>query len=312
MNAGAEQRRRALDLRIALHAEIRDFFQARGVREVETPVLDPMGPMEAHIEGFQLADASPPHFLRASPEFFHKRLLAEGFGDLFEIARVFRRGERGSRHRPEFTLLEWYRLGFDHHRLMEEVAELVRCAFALVGRSITVRKIGYGEWFAPLGVDPFTAGTESLAAAAHAHGLQGGGDMAREEWIALIAGGLLPRFHRADELLFIHGFPLDQAAYARIIEGEPPVAARFEAFIGPLELANGYWEVTSLEEQRARFARDNAQRSRRGLAARAVAAEVETAFAAGLPECAGVALGIDRLLMAMLGAQDIAEVLLFP
>ncbi len=312
MSAGAERRRRALDLRLALYAEIRDFFRARGVREVETPVLDPMGPMEAHIEGFQVADASPPRFLRSSPEFFHKRLLAEGFGDLFEIARVFRRGERGARHRPEFTLLEWYRLGFDHHRLMEEVAELVGCAVALVGRSITVRKIGYGEWFAPLGVDPFTASTARLAAAARAHDLHGAGEMAREDWIALIAGALLPRLHDPDELLFIHGFPVDQAAYARIIGGEPPVAARFEAFIGPLELANGYWEVTSLEEQRARFARDNAERVRRGLAPRGVAAEVEAVLAHGLPECAGVALGIDRLLMAMLGSEDIAEVLLFP
>lgn len=306
----AAERFRAEALRHRLYAEIRDFFAARGVREVETPILDPMGPMEPHIEGFSVGDGRSQ--LRASPEFFHKRLLAEGFGDLFEIARVFRRGERGPYHRPEFTLLEWYRVGFDHFRLMEELAALVASAFELVGRPLEVRMVDYRAWFSPLALDPFAADAETLARAASAHGLFPLGAMEREDWLELLAGAVLPRFHAPEELLFVHGFPEAQAAYARILPGAPPTAARFEAFLGPLELANGYWEVTDAEEQRRRFIRDNERRRRRGLPARQPAPEVEAAFARGIPDCAGVALGLDRLLLAMLGGSDLAKVLLFP
>lgn len=310
---GAEHRRfQAEALRQRLYAEIRDFFAARGVREVQTPILDPMGPMEPHIEGFCASSGRQQWFLRASPEFFHKRLLARGFGDLFEIARVFRAGEHGPRHRPEFTLLEWYRLGFDHRQLMAEVAALVQSGFALLGRALDVRELSYREWFAPLGLDPFVATAEEMAEAARAHGLEVASPMDREDWLMLLGAAILPRFHRANELLFVYGFPLEQAAYARILPGEPPTAARFEAFLGALEIANGYWEVTDLEEQRQRFAHDNAIRAKRGLPPRTVPPEVEAAFAQGLPECAGVALGIERLLMAMLGSEDIAEVALFP
>ncbi|MDW8479422.1 MAG: EF-P lysine aminoacylase EpmA [Xanthomonadales bacterium] len=299
---------RAMALRMRLHAAIREFFAARGVREVETPILDPMGPCEPHIEGMRVLAPEGERFLRASPEFFHKRLLSLGFGDLFEIARVFRAGERGAHHRPEFTLLEWYRIGFDHWRLMAELEALLAVAFALVGRALRARRLSYREWFAPLGLDPFAAPREALLEALAAAGVPPPEACDRQAALELLAAAVLPRRHEPDELVLVHGFPAQQAAYARILAGDPPTAARFEAFVGPLELANGYWEVTDAAEQRQRFERDNAERRRLGRPERRPDPAVLAAFERGIPDCAGVALGLDRLLLAMLGGEDLAAI----
>jgi lysyl-tRNA synthetase class 2 len=303
----------ALRLRARLNTCIRGFFEARGVLEVETPILSQAGNTEPRIESFEAGWTGPSHagerrrFLRTSPEHALKRLLASGVGDCYELGRVFRR------HNPEFTMLEWYRVGWDHHRLMDEVAVLVEAALALVGASCRVRRSSYRDLFgAALGIDPFTAPVAELASALDGHGVAADG-LRRDDWLDLLLTHRLQPAFPADQLLLLHGFPPSQCALARIVDqGLGPEAQRFEAFLGPLELANGYHELTDAAEQRARFAADNAERCARGQAQVPVDERLLAALQHGMPACAGVALGVDRLLSAMLGAASIDDVVALP
>ena len=310
----------ALRLRARLYATIRAFFAERDVLEVETPVLSMAGNTDANIESFSLefsgrTDGAPrTRWLRTSPEFPLKRLLAAGVGDCYELGRVFRNGEAGGRHNPEFTMLEWYRVGWDHRRLIGETVELVQAALALVGRSASVTTTTFRDLYRErLGLDPFTAGDAELRTALGDVEIDATG-LNRDDWLDLLmTHRLQPGFDR-DGILVVRDYPASQCALAKVRGGqcgEPAVAERFELYLGALELANGYHELTDADEQRARFLRDHATRAARGAAQPPLDEGLLAAMAFGLPACAGVALGIERLLMAMTGTDRIADVLAF-
>lgn len=308
----------AIHLRARLNANIREFFALRDVLEVETPVLSVAGNTDPNIMSFSLqfsgrTDGAPrTRWLRTSPEFALKRLLTAGMGDCYELGRVFRDGEAGGRHNPEFTMLEWYRIGWDHQRLIDEVAALVNDALALVGRSATLRRIAWRELYRErLGIDPVSASDESLRHALGDVRIVPDG-LTRDDWLDLLLTHRLQPSFPEDELLAVYDYPASQAALARIRPGNPPVAERFELYLGPLELANGYHELTDPSEQRTRFSRDLELRRARGAPTPPVDENLLGALQSGLPACAGVALGVDRLLMAMLRTTSIAAVLAFP
>ena len=308
----------ALRARARLNACIRAFFEARGVLEVETPVCSAAANTDPNISSFFLdysgpqAGASRRRYLRTSPEFALKRLVAAGVGDCYELGRVFRDGEAGGRHNPEFTLLEWYRLGWDHHRLMDEVQALVQDCFALVGRSLRPRRLSYAELYRDgLGLDPFTASREALLEPLQPWSIDPAG-LSRDDLLDLLMSHCIEPSRAPDELLLVHGFPPSQAALARIEgEGADARASRFEAFVGGVELANGYHELTDASEQRRRFEADLELRRQRGQAELPCDLRLLAALGAGLPDCAGVALGVDRLLMRMLDLDRIDAVLAF-
>jgi elongation factor P--(R)-beta-lysine ligase len=307
----------ALRLRAQLNALVRGFFAERGVLEVETPLLSRAGNTDPNIASFAVAfsgrtDGGPrTRWLRTSAEFPMKRLLADGVGDCYELGRVFRDGEAGGRHNPEFTMLEWYRVGWDHLQLVDEAVALVQLALALVEREASVARIAYRDLYLDmLGIDPMTAPSEALQAA-----FDGAIDpegLSRDDWLDLLmTHRIQPRFP-PNQLLAVHDYPASQCALARVVQrGDVAVAERFELYLGPLELANGYHELRDAPEQQARFARDLQIRAQRGAALPAMDAALLEAMASGLPGCAGVALGIDRLLMAMLGTGCIEDVLAF-
>jgi len=306
----------ALRLRAWLNRLIREFFHQRNVLEVETPVLSVAGNTDPNIASFSLefggrTDGAPrTRWLRTSPEFPLKRLLAAGVGDCYELGRVFRDGEAGGRHNPEFTMLEWYRVGWDHQRLIDETVELVRAALALVGRDADVSKTSFRDLYRDrLGIDPLLATLDELRDAGAGIAIDGEG-LNRDDWLDLLmTHKLQPSFPR-DQLLAVHDYPASQSALARVREGDPPVAERFELYLGPLELANGYHELNDATEQRRRFERDQSARHERGAVVPPLDERLLEALPA-LPDCAGVALGVDRLLMALLDTQRIADVLAF-
>lgn len=310
--------RTTLALRAKLNAAIREFFVARSVLEVETPILSAGATTDPNIESFQVGFDGPvaggerARWLRTSPEFAMKRLLAAGVGDCYELGRVFRNGEAGSRHNPEFTLLEWYRVGWDHLRLMDEVAALIAFVLAVADQTAKVEHSTYRELFRQrLGLDPFTASIAELHEPLYdiridAHGLD------RDDWLdLLLTQRLQPTFPRGT-LLFLRDYPASQCALARTRgEGREAVAERFEVFLGATELANGYHELCDGDEQARRFQCDLERRAQRGLARPPIDQQLLLAMRAGLPPCAGVALGVDRLLAAMLGTERLDEVIAF-
>lgn len=311
--------RDALRLRAWVNRLVREFFHARDVLEVETPVLSVAGNTDPNIASFSLefsgrTDGAPrTRWLRTSPEFALKRLLAAGVGDCYELGRVFRDGEAGGRHNPEFTMLEWYRVGWDYQRLIGEVAELVQAALALVGRTARLRVVDYRQLYRDaLGVDPFTAGIDSLRAALGEVQVDPAG-LERDDWLDLLMTHRLQPGFDPGELLAVVDYPASQCALARLRptgDGHA-VAERFEAYLGPIELANGYHELVDAGEQTDRFARDADVRRMRGDDVPPHDARLLAALAAGMPACAGVAMGIDRLLMAMLATPRIRDVTAF-
>ncbi len=308
---------RALRLRADLYALIRRFFAERQVLEVETPMLSMAGNTDPNIESFQLQFTGPrsagagTRWLRTSPEFPLKRLLAAGIGDCYELGRVFRNGEAGVRHNPEFTMLEWYRVGWDHHQLMDETAELLKAALALAGRRATVRDTSFRQLYLDkFGFDPMTAPEEDLRSPLSVYDIDPAG-LVRDDWLDLLMTHLIQPSIPASRILLVYDYPVSQCALARIRPGDPAVAERFEAYVGPLEMANGYHELTDPAEQRARFELDLARRRARNAMEPAMDERLLAALPK-LPACAGVALGVDRLLMALLGTEKIADVLAFP
>jgi lysyl-tRNA synthetase class 2 len=296
--------------------QIRAFFASRDVLEVETPVLGAAAATDPALCSFHVAyrgPGAPPArrlFLQTSPEFSMKRLLAAGSGDIYQIARVFRDGEAGRWHNPEFTLLEWYRTGFDHRRLMDEVAALV--AGLLPDRGGFAR-FAYAELFERyVGVDPRDVDAATLAQAARRHGIDVSGDLRRAGWLDLLFTHVIePRLAELD-CVFVHGFPAAQASLARLDPSDTRIAERFELYVGGVELANGFHELTDSAEQDLRFSKDNGLRRDRGLPTMPPDHRLVAALGAGMPDCAGVALGVDRLLMLMTGAETIGDVLAFP
>lgn len=306
-----------LRLRARFNRLVREFFHARDVLEVETPAMSLAGNTEPNIASFLLAfsgrtDGAPrTRWLRTSPEFALKRLLAAGVGDCYELGRVFRNGEAGGRHNPEFTMLEWYRVGWDHLRLLDETVELVRAALALVGRDAAPVLTTFRDlYWQQLQLDPLTAGIDILRNALGDVKIDPDG-LTRDDWLDLLMTHRLQPAFAHDRLLAVHDWPASQAALARIRDDDPPVAERFELYLGPLELANGYHELCDAAEQRARFERDAVVRAQRGLPAIPMDAALLAALDHGMPPCAGVAVGVDRLLMALTGTEKIADVLAF-
>ncbi|HET9032535.1 MAG TPA: EF-P lysine aminoacylase EpmA [Dokdonella sp.] len=307
----------ALALRARLYTLIREFFAARKVLEVETPILSAAANTEPNIESFSTlfsghVDAgSAERWLRTSAEFPLKRLLAAGVGDCYELGRVFRNGEAGRRHNPEFTMLEWYRVGWDHQRLIDETVELIRQALAMVGREASLNSMTYRELFADtLGIDPFSASIDALRESLGDIEIEGTG-LQRDDWLdLLITHRIQPEFP-IDRITVIHDWPATQCALAKIRNEDPPVAERFELYLGRYELANGYHELTDPIEQGERFESDNRRRKSRGQRELPVDQNLLAALGRGMPECAGVALGIERLLMCLSGEDDIRALLAF-
>ncbi|MDX3933324.1 MAG: EF-P lysine aminoacylase EpmA [Stenotrophomonas sp.] len=306
----------ALRQRAALNAMVRRFFAEREVLEVETPILSAAGNTEPNIDSFHTdfsghRDAGARRrWLRTSPEFPLKRLLAAGVGDCYELGRVFRNGEAGGRHNPEFTMLEWYRVGWDHHRLIDETASLVQQALALVGRVATLQVIDYRTLYLQrIGVDPFEASIAELRLPLAGIQIDAAG-LGRDDWLDLLMTHCIQPHFDDTVMTVVHDWPASQAALARIRDDTPPRAERFELYLGPVELANGYHELGDAQEQRARFEADHVRRQARG----DVLPPLDEALLAALPAmpaCAGVAVGVDRLLMAMGRTARIADVLAF-
>jgi len=306
-----------LQLRARLYALIRLFFLERHVLEVETPILSAAGNTDPNIESFSTTfsghvDAGArERWLRTSPEFPLKRLLAAGVGDCYELGRVFRNGEAGGRHNPEFSMLEWYRVGWCHRRLMEETIALIEAALAMVGRRAEVLIESYRQLFLDeLGIDPLHAPIDELREPLAEYNI-GPDGLGRDDWLdLLITHKLQPAFPR-DRITVIHDYPATQCALARIRPGETPLAERFELYLGSHEVANGYHELNDAAEQRGRFERDNAVRRSRGLREIPIDESLLKVLDA-MPDCAGVALGVERLLMCLGGTDAIADVLAFP
>lgn len=295
--------------RAGLLKSIRDYFYTREIMEVETPLISAAGNPDPVIHSIR-TDAGG--YLRTSPEFALKRLLAAGSGDIFELGRVFRAGESGRSHNPEFTMLEWYRNGISYHQLMDEVAALVLHCGRGKFDQWPQRKLSYQQLFLHYaGLDPFTATEQDMRATAGAHGIHDI-ELDRKQWLDLLTGAVIQPALPEKALTFVYDFPEDQAALAKIRPGNPPLAERFELYLGRTELVNGYQELTDADEQKKRFEADNRRREERGLAVYAIDHNLVKALEHGLPECAGVALGVDRLLMAVSGVDSIGEVTAFP
>jgi elongation factor P--(R)-beta-lysine ligase len=302
-----------LGARAAMLARCREFFAARGVLEVETPILSRATVTDVHLASLEtrLAGRPRPYYLQTSPEYAMKRLLVAGCPDLYQICKVFRDGESGRLHNPEFTMLEWYRRGFDQHALMDEVEALL--GTLLGGRlALPAERITYRDAFRRvLGADPLAAPLEELSALAAARAGAAGASEDRDTALELLMGVVVGPALGRDRLTFVHDYPASQAALARLLPGTPPVAARFEAYVGGLELCNGFHELADAAEQRRRFEADRAARRARCLPLPPIDEQLLAALAAGLPDCAGVAVGLDRVLMLATACSSIREVLTF-
>jgi lysyl-tRNA synthetase class 2 len=301
----------ALRKRAQVLAGIRAFFAARSVLEVETPTLATALVPEPHIRHFVTAgegSGSPSRarlYLLSSPEATMKRLLAAGSGPIYQICRAYRHGESGALHNPEFTLLEWYRPGFDHFGLMQEVDDLLQ---QLLGTGAAERVTYRDAFLQQVGIDPFEASAGDLDACARACGYQGS-DLDRDGCLDLIMAEAVGPELGLRRPTFVYDYPASQASLARI---RPPMAERFELYLGGLEVANGCHELADAEEQERRFLVEISRTSRADADRTPVDERLLAALRFGLPDCAGVAVGVDRLLMHAVGARSIDQVMAFP
>jgi lysyl-tRNA synthetase class 2 len=324
-----------LERRASALAQVRAFFAKRSVIEVDTPIIVNAPVTDVHIHSAEVHFINDPamgsgafrrFFLHTSPEFAMKRLLAAGSGDIYQICHVARGLERGRHHNAEFTLIEWYRNGYTLEQLMHEVDGLARAVLGPIALPFATQYVTYRDAFVnALGVDPLEAPLAELQAAALDLGFTlptaqpapnarraDLADSTRDELLDfLMAAHIGPRLGRK-ALTFIHRYPASQAALARLDHSDPRVALRFELYCQGIELANGFHELAAAPEQRARFEHDLAERARRGLPTHGLDERLLAALSHGLPDCAGVALGFDRLLMLATGATHIDEVLPFP
>jgi len=304
----------ALKRRATLLAEARAFFAERQVLEVETPALSASAVSDPQIESLacDVAGVARRFYLATSPEYALKRLLAAGSGDIYQICRVFRDAERGRWHNPEFTMVEWYRRGFDEIALMAEVEDFVARLLAPSRRFSAAQHLTYSQALERYaGVDIRGAGDADLSAAAVRHGVACDGKLDRDAKLDLLMGLVVgPQLGR-ESPCFVCDYPASQAALARLKPGHPPVAARFELYIDGLELANGFHELADSAEYRARFNKDLATRRARGQVQPPVDEHLLAALDAGMPDCAGVALGFDRLVAIDLKCDRLADAMAF-
>lgn len=300
--------------RAELLANLRHFFFDLGVSEVDVPVLARSTVTDSNIESITTELYGDSGYLQTSPEYFMKRLLAAGSGDIYCLGKAFRNGEAGQRHNPEFTLLEWYRCGWDEHQLMEEVADLINQVYTASGQPpLAVHRGSYADYFAQvLAVDPHTAPLEQLQQLAVTAGSESWAGESRANCLDLLFS-LRVEPQLPGGLVFVYDYPICQSALAQTATNGhgQNVSRRFEAFIDGMELANGYFELRDGAEQQQRFAQDLKARSAANKPMVEVDSHLMDALHQGLPSCAGVALGVDRLLMQLQGAGSIAEVMPF-
>ncbi|MBQ0718895.1 MAG: EF-P lysine aminoacylase GenX [Gammaproteobacteria bacterium] len=299
----------ALIKRARLLAQVRDFFALRRVLEVDLPVLGACTVSDPHLDS--VSTEAPRSYLQSSPEYFMKRLLAAGSGAIYALAKAFRAGDRGRYHNPEFTLLEWYRPGWDENQLMEEVADLLRsvaCVPDSAAQRVTYRDI----FLATVSLDPHRASLGELAALASDIAQRDMSTESRATCLDLIFSFEIEA-RLPPGIVFVHDYPECLCALAQLgVDADGvTVARRFEVFLERRELANGYFELLNAGEQRRRFSEDNRQRKAMGKPEILADEQLLAALDAGLPSCAGVALGIDRLLMHLVGAEHIREVIAF-
>jgi lysyl-tRNA synthetase class 2 len=304
----------ALKRRAAMLSGARDFFARRGALEVETPILSAAAVSDPQLEslGTRIAGLPGEFYMHTSPEYAMKRLLAAGSGDIFQVCKVFRDAERGRWHNPEFTMIEWYRLNCDDATLMDEVEALVGILLAPQRQLKPAERLSYAAALERhAGVDAHRSSDAELSAAAEHHGIVCDARLERDAKLDLLMGLIVgPQLGR-ERPCFVCDYPASQAALARIKPGLPAVAARFELYLDGVELANGFHELQDAAEQRRRFDRDQALRAARGLPVRPLDERFLAALDAGLPECAGVALGFDRLVALALGAPALAAAMAF-
>ncbi len=303
--------------RAVVVAEIRRFFADRGVPEVETPCMSQATVTDVHLFPFETRFVGPGHaegtplWLMTSPEYHMKRLLAAGSGPIYQLCRSFRNEEMGRYHNPEFTMLEWYRPCYDMYRLMNEVDDLLQ----QILETEAAETLSYQQAFQRyLEIDPLSVEKAQLREAAAKLDLNNVADNEedRDTLLQLLfTFGVEPHIGK-ERPTFIYHFPATQAALACISQEDHRVAERFEVYFKGVELANGFHELTDAREQQQRFEQDNRNRAARGLPQYPVDTHLLAALEAGLPDCSGVALGVDRLIMLALGAQSLAEVMAFP
>ena len=302
-----------LKIRARILSEIRAFFAVRDVLEVETPILSRAALSDPAIESFSTHGQN--YHLHTSPEFPMKRLLASGCGAIYQICKVFRQEESGRRHNPEFTLLEWYRPGWDHQQLMVEVESVVLALLAPYRELSSSETMTYQHAFLQYaGVDPFVATVDELKLCSDRLGISTSwdvGDMTRDGWLDLILSHAIEPHLGRGRLTFLCDYPPSQAALATIRPGDPDVAERFELYLEGVELANGFHELVDALEQRRRFEEDIAQRRELGLAQNPLDEAFLSALSFGMPPSAGVALGVDRLVMLACGTDSIEKVISF-
>lgn len=285
---------------------IRAFFADIDYLEVDTPLLGRFTNTDVHIQSVTAQVNRQQYFLQTSPEFCMKRLLSEGSGSIFQICHAFRDEEHGQRHSAEFSLLEWYSLGFDYGALMTQLEQLISL---LVPTSAGFKRISYFDCFSSfLGLDLTQATTLDCQQCVkdRVPGIDAR-QLSHDDCLdLLISQQIAPQF---DGFTFVFDYPASMAALAKIKPDNPLVAERFELFYNDLELANGFTELTDAEEQRHRFNTDNERRRQLGLSECAPDVDFLQALERGLPECAGVAVGLDRLLMVITGCDSICQVM---
>lgn len=307
-----------LKKRALILAAIRSFFWEREVLEVETPALSQYGTVDLHIDSFSVNSGfdQTKRYMHTSPEFAMKRLLAAGSGSIYQICHCFRDGEKSRLHNHEFTMLEWYRTDFSYIELISEVDGLVRMVLGPAAQTMETECITYHMMFnSYLGINPFTATIEQLQNCAVENGInishESMGDN-RDDWLNLLLSHVIePQLGRG-KITFVLDYPASQAALARISPYDSKIAERFELYLEGVEIANGFQELCDPQEQEQRFIEEQQNRAENGKMDIPYDKNFIGAMSQGLPECSGVALGIDRLIMFALGLDDIREAMSFP
>ena len=297
--------------------DIRAFFDQRGVLEVETPLLSSTCTTDPNLNSFTTRYQQQALYLNTSPEHCMKRLLAANGDAIYQICKSFRDDELGPTHNPEFTMLEWYRPGFDMFQLMDELAELVQILATQYALNCAVNKISYAEAFQhATGINPHSTTASECRNCALQYNIEQPVGLVDEvdEWLDWLLTQLVIPSFQTDGFTCIYDYPQSQAALAKLHRNNHGfiVAARFELFYGETELANGFNELLDAAEQRQRFELENRQRLKSGLQASVIDEHLIDALQYGLPACSGVALGLDRLLMLMVGADKLDHVIAFP
>jgi len=295
---------------------LRTYFDAESVLEVDTPALSASAVSDVNIESLEVRSdlTEVSLYLHTSPEFCMKRLLASGYPDIYSICRVYRDGELGRSHQPEFTMVEWYRLGFGLADIIADTQKAIAMALDDPKLADDVLVIDYRNAFIDISnIDPLQASVNELANAADADDeLRRALGDARDDWLDLILTTKIASTFAADKFTVLQHYPASQAALAQICPDDASVADRFEVFMGPVELANGYVELTDARIQAQRIANDQAMRESRGQRVRPQDQSLLAALESGLPACAGVAMGLERLQMMHDKTDDIHNVVAFP